>query len=49
MCVSCQCFQTGVQGCPCITGTQNPCYDPSMQCEITPGAAPGSTGACYYP
>ena len=49
MCVSCQCFQLGVQGCPCVTGTLNPCYDPSMQCEITPGSAPGSTGSCWYP
>ncbi len=49
MCVSCQCFQLGVQGCPCVTGTQNPCYDPSMQCEIDPGSPPGSTGACWYP
>ena len=49
MCVSCQCFQMGVQGCPCVTGTQNPCYDPSMQCEIDPGSPPGSTGACWYP
>jgi hypothetical protein len=49
MCVSCQCFQLGVQGCPCVTGTQNPCYDPSMQCEINPGSPPGSTGSCWYP
>jgi hypothetical protein len=49
MCVSCQCFQLGVQGCPCVSGTQNPCYDPSMQCEINPGSPPGSTGSCWYP
>jgi hypothetical protein len=49
MCVSCQCFQTGVQGCPCIGGTQSPCYDPAMQCETNPGSPPGSVGACYYP
>jgi hypothetical protein len=49
MCVSCQCFQMGVQGCPCVTGIQNPCYDPSMQCEINPGSPPGSTGSCWYP
>jgi hypothetical protein len=49
MCVSCQCFQMGVQGCPCVTGTQNPCYDPNMQCEINPGSPPGSTGSCWYP
>jgi hypothetical protein len=49
MCVSCQCFQLGVQGCPCVTGTQNPCYDPSMQCEVNPGSPPGSTGSCWYP
>jgi hypothetical protein len=49
MCVSCQCFQTGVQGCPCVAGTQSPCYDPAMQCETNPGSPPGSTGACWYP
>jgi hypothetical protein len=49
MCVSCQCFQLGVQGCPCVSGTQSPCYDPSMQCESNPGDPPGSTGACWYP
>lgn len=49
MCVSCQCFQLGVQGCPCVSGTRNPCYDPDMQCEINPGSPPGSTGACWYP
>jgi len=49
MCVSCQCFQMGVQGCPCVSGTQNPCYDPNMQCESNPGSAPGSTGSCWYP
>jgi hypothetical protein len=48
MCVSCQCFQMGVQGCPCVSGTQSPCYDPSMQCESNPGSAPGSTGSCWY-
>ncbi len=49
MCVSCQCFQTGVQGCPCVSGTQNPCYDPAMQCETNSGGPPGATGACWYP
>jgi hypothetical protein len=49
MCVSCQCFQPGVQGCPCVAGTRNPCYDPSMQCETDPGSPPGSPGACWYP
>jgi hypothetical protein len=49
MCVSCQCFQMGVQGCPCVSGTQSPCYDPNMQCESNPGSAPGSTGSCWYP
>jgi len=49
MCVSCQCFQLGVQGCPCVSGTQNPCYDPSMQCEINPGSPPGSSDSCWYP
>jgi hypothetical protein len=49
MCVSCSCFQMGVQGCPCVTGTRNPCYDPNMQCEINPGSPPGSTGSCWYP
>jgi hypothetical protein len=49
MCVSCQCFQMGVQGCPCVSGTQNPCYDPGMNCEINPGDPPGSTGSCWYP
>lgn len=49
MCVSCSCFSLGVQGCPCLTGTQNPCYDPSMQCEANPGSPPGAVGACWYP
>jgi hypothetical protein len=49
MCVSCQCFQMGVQGCPCVSGTRNPCYDLGMNCEINPGSPPGSTGACWYP
>jgi hypothetical protein len=49
MCVSCQCFQPGVQGCPCVAGTRNPCYDPSMQCETDPGSPPGSPGTCWYP
>ena len=49
MCVSCQCFQMGVQGCPCVSGTRNPCYDPGMNCEIAPGSPPGSTGSCWYP
>jgi hypothetical protein len=49
MCVSCTCFTLGVQGCPCVTGTQNPCYDPSMQCEANPGSPPGAVGACWYP
>ncbi len=49
MCVSCSCFQTGVQGCPCIAGTLNPCYDPAMQCETNPGSPPGAVGACWYP
>jgi hypothetical protein len=49
MCVSCKCFKEGVQGCPCVSGTKSPCYDPSMQCEINPGSPPGSTGSCWYP
>jgi hypothetical protein len=49
MCVSCKCFKLGVQGCPCVSGTRNPCYDPAMNCEINPGSPPGSTGACWYP
>ena len=49
MCVSCKCFKMGVQGCPCVSGTRNPCYDPGMQCEINPGSPPGSTGSCWYP
>jgi hypothetical protein len=49
MCVSCKCFKLGVQGCPCVSGTRNHCYDPAMNCEINPGSRPGSTGACWYP
>jgi hypothetical protein len=49
MCVSCSCFTLGVQGSPCLTGTQNPCYDASMQCEANPGSPPGAVGACWYP
>jgi hypothetical protein len=49
MCVSCKCFKLGVQGCPCVSGTRNPCYDPAMNCEINPGSPSGSTGACWYP
>jgi hypothetical protein len=49
MCVSCQCFKQGVQGCPCVSGTRNPCTDPGMDCQIPPGSPPGSTGSCWYP
>ncbi len=48
MCVSCQCFKGGVQGCPCVSGTRNAC-PAGMDCEINPGSPPGSTGSCWYP
>ena len=48
-CVSCQCFQQGVQGCPCTTGTEQPCVDPSMVCEPDNPGMPGGSGTCWYP
>jgi hypothetical protein len=48
-CVSCQCFNQGVQGCPCITGTQSPCVDPSMVCVANDPNLPGGQGSCWYP
>jgi hypothetical protein len=52
MCVSCKCFKKGVQGCPCVSGTRKPCYDPKMQCETTQSkkrSKSGTIGACWYP
>ena len=49
MCVGCQCVRRGAQGCPCVTGTRNPCADPNMECQAAPGSDPGATGECWYP
>lgn len=55
MCVSCKCFKKGVEGCPCVSGTRKPCYDPKMQCETTPSkkhgkrSETGTIGSCWYP
>ena len=44
-----RCGDPGVQGCPCTTGTRNPCPDPDMACQAPPGSNPGARGECWYP
>ena len=48
-CISCKCSRQGVQGCPCTTGTMQPCVDPNMVCEPDNPGMPGGSGSCWYP
>ena len=48
-CISCKCSRQGVQGCPCTTGTMQPCVDPNMVCEPDNPGMPGGSGTCWYP